>query len=69
MIEDVIGRAKKVEKRERQVAKALDAVNAVVSGSPLVARKNQKATFASPLIRPSGTFCAPGVSVEKEEGR
>ncbi len=33
MIEDVIGRAKKIEKRERQVAKALDSVKAVVSGS------------------------------------
>lgn len=32
MIEDVIGRAKKIEKRERQVAKALDAVKQVVSG-------------------------------------
>jgi methylenetetrahydrofolate--tRNA-(uracil-5-)-methyltransferase len=30
MIEDVIGRARKIEKRERQVAKALDAVRAVV---------------------------------------
>jgi len=32
MIEDVVGRAKKIEKRERQVAKALDAVRQVVSG-------------------------------------
>jgi methylenetetrahydrofolate--tRNA-(uracil-5-)-methyltransferase len=32
MIEDVVGRAKKIEKRERQVAKALDAVRQSVSG-------------------------------------
>jgi methylenetetrahydrofolate--tRNA-(uracil-5-)-methyltransferase len=33
MIEDVIGRAKKVEKRERQVAKALDAVKQLLVAS------------------------------------
>jgi len=34
LIEDVIGRAKKIEKRERQAAKALDTIRSITSKPP-----------------------------------